>query len=192
MKTKIALLLIIIPLATGGVAAKNPASAQSSGNGASSSNAVVNWPIEISGPDGTAVVYQPQPDSFKDDQITARTAVSLASQLPANKDRLGQGQISTRPAKSPNNVLADKSGNVYRKSGNDWQQRDKKGWSKPGGGQGSSDFTKNRPQLERDNFSRERGQKMQPQQGSQSGGSGKGGARGGRGDGGPGGGGRRR
>jgi hypothetical protein len=160
MKTKIALLLIIIPLATGGVAAKNPASAQSSGNGASSSNAVVNWPIEISGPDGTAVVYQPQPDSFKDGQITARTAVSLTSK-GAKAPTFGAAWITAR-------VSID------------------------GGGQGSSDFTKNRPQLERDNFSRERGQKMQPQQGSQGGGSGKGGARGGRGDGGPGGGGRRR
>jgi len=116
-----------------------------------------------------------------------------ASQLPANKDRLGQGQITTRPAKSPNNVLADKSGNVYRKSGNDWQQRDKNGWSKPGGGQGTSDFAKNRPQLERDNFSRQRGQQMQGQQGSKRGGSSVGGSRGGRGDGGPGGsGGKRR
>jgi hypothetical protein len=90
-------------------------------------------------------------------------------------------------------VLADKSGNVYRKSGNDWQQRDKNGWSKPGGGQGTSDFAKNRPQLERDNFSRQRGQQMQGQQSSKRGGSSAGGSRGGRGDGGPGGsGGKRR
>jgi hypothetical protein len=110
-----------------------------------------------------------------------------ASQLPANKDRLGQGQISTRPAKSPNDVFADRSGNVYRKSGNDWQQRDKNGWSKPGGGQGSSDFAKSRTQLERDNYSRQRGQQMQRQQGSQRGGSSMGGSRGGRGGGGGGG-----
>jgi uncharacterized membrane protein YgcG len=113
-----------------------------------------------------------------------------ASQFPASKDRLGQGQITTRPAKSPNNVLADKSGNVYRKSGNEWQQRNNNGWSKPGGGEGTSDFAKSRPQLERDNFSRQRGQQMQRQQGSKGGGSGTGGSRGGRSDGG--GGGRRR
>jgi len=100
-----------------------------------------------------------------------------ASQLPANKDRLGQGQISTRPANRPNDVLADKSGNVYRKSGNEWQQRNKNGWSKPGGGQGTSDFAKNRPQLERDNFSRQRGEQMQRQQSSQRGGSGMSGQR---------------
>jgi hypothetical protein len=76
MKNKIALLLIIIPLAAGGVAAKNPPSTQSSGESARSSDRVVNWPLEISGPEGTAVVYQPQPDSFKDDKITARVAVS--------------------------------------------------------------------------------------------------------------------
>jgi hypothetical protein len=84
-------------------------------------------------------------------------------------------------------VLADRSGNVYRKSGNEWQQRDKNGWSKPGGGQGSSDFAKSRPQLERDNYSRQRGQQMQRQQGSSMGGSrgrgsnsGRGGGAGGR------------
>jgi hypothetical protein len=72
-------LTIISSLATSTVVAKKPASAQSSGESASSSNTVVNWPIEISGPRGTAVVYQPQPDSFKDDQITARAAVSVTS-----------------------------------------------------------------------------------------------------------------
>jgi uncharacterized membrane protein YgcG len=110
-----------------------------------------------------------------------------ASQLPADKSRPGQGQISTRPAKSPNDVLTDKSGNVYRKSGNDWQQRDKSGWSKPAGGQ--SDFTKNRTQLERDNFSRQRGQQMQSS--NRGGNSSLGGGRGG-GGGSRGGGGRRR
>ncbi|MFZ3374044.1 MAG: hypothetical protein WA183_00645 [Chthoniobacterales bacterium] len=93
-----------------------------------------------------------------------------ASQLPANKDRLGQGQVSSRPARSPNDVFADRSGKVYRKSGNEWQQRDKSGWSKPAGGQ--SDFAKSRTQLERDNFSRQRGQQMQRQQSLQRGGSG--------------------
>jgi uncharacterized membrane protein YgcG len=112
-----------------------------------------------------------------------------ASQLPADRSRPEQGAISTRPAKGPNDVLTDKSGNVYRKSGNDWQQRDQTGWSKPAGGQ--SDFTKNRTQLERDNFSRERGQQMQRQQSSNRGSSGGGGGGGGN-RGGGGGGGRRR
>jgi hypothetical protein len=73
-------LTIISTLATSTVVAKKPPSAQSFGNDASSSETVINWPIEISGPRGTAVVYQPQPDSFKDDQITARAAVSIQSQ----------------------------------------------------------------------------------------------------------------
>jgi hypothetical protein len=72
-------LTIISTLATSTVVAKKPASAQSSGDDASPSETVINWPIEISGPRGTAVVYQPQPDSFKDDQITARAAVSVTS-----------------------------------------------------------------------------------------------------------------
>ena len=72
-------LTIISTLATSTVVAKKPASAQSSGDDASPSETVINWPIEISGPPGTAVVYQPQPDSFKDDQITARAAVSIQS-----------------------------------------------------------------------------------------------------------------
>jgi uncharacterized membrane protein YgcG len=101
-----------------------------------------------------------------------------ASQLPANKDRLSQGQVSTRPAKRPNDVLADKSGNIYRKSGNEWQQRNNNGWSKPGGGQGTSDFAKNRSQLERENFSRERGQQTQRQQSVNRGSSGSSGGRG--------------
>ncbi len=70
MKNKVALLLAIIVLTTGIVAAKKSAPAQPSGN------TVINWPLEISGPQGTAVVYQPQPESFKDDQISARVAVS--------------------------------------------------------------------------------------------------------------------
>jgi hypothetical protein len=72
-------LTIISTLATSTVVAKKPASAQSSGDDASPSETVINWPIEISGPPGTAVVYQPQPDSFKDDQISARAAVSIQS-----------------------------------------------------------------------------------------------------------------
>jgi hypothetical protein len=64
-------LTIISTLAASTVVAKKPASAQSSGQTTNSSDTVVNWPLEISGPEGTAVVYQPQPDSFKDDMITA-------------------------------------------------------------------------------------------------------------------------
>ena len=112
-----------------------------------------------------------------------------ASQLPAANPRPGQGAsqlpvkgaaerpaVSTRPAKKPNDVLADRSGNVYRKAGNEWQQRDKSGWSKPTGGK-ASDFAKSRPQLERDNLSRQRGQQAQSKQNVQRGGSSAAGSR---------------
>ena len=69
MKSKLTHLLAISLLTSGIVAAKS-ALAQSTGS------TVIEWPLEISGPQGTAVVYQPQPESFKDDQITARVAVS--------------------------------------------------------------------------------------------------------------------
>jgi hypothetical protein len=77
----------------------------------------------------------------------------------------------------------DRSGNVYRKSGNEWQQRDKNAWSKPAAGK-SSDFAKSRSQLERDNVSRQRGQQMQRQQSSQRSGAGTAGSRSGGGNGG--------
>lgn len=42
----------------------------------STENKIIEWPLEISGPGDTAVVYQPQPESFKDDQVIPRAAVS--------------------------------------------------------------------------------------------------------------------
>jgi hypothetical protein len=115
-----------------------------------------------------------------------------ASQLPAEKNRPGQGQVSTRPAKSPNDVFASRDGNVYRKSGNNWQENTGKGWSKPGGGKESPQFDRSRPQLERDSSARQRGsQQMQRPQSSQRGGGSRGGGGGGGGSRG-GGGGRRR
>lgn len=54
-------------------------------------------------------------------------------------------------ASRPNDVYAGKDGKVYRKQGNDWQQRDKGGWSAP----------KQQPpkSLDRDSKSRDRGTK---------------------------------
>ena len=75
--TRIALRLAIILLTTGVTLVARSAAAQSS------ASTVVEWPLEISGPEGTAVVYQPQPESFKDDQINARVAVS--TQLKSDK-----------------------------------------------------------------------------------------------------------
>jgi len=35
------------------------------------------WPIEVSSPEGKILLYQPQPDSLKDDKLTGRSAVSF-------------------------------------------------------------------------------------------------------------------
>ncbi|MEE8572359.1 MAG: hypothetical protein V3T20_03780 [Gemmatimonadota bacterium] len=52
-------------------------------------------------------------------------------------------------ANRPNDVFADRDGNVYRKQGNDWQERDKSGWSAP--------KTQPSRNLDRDSSSRQRG-----------------------------------
>jgi hypothetical protein len=83
-------------------------------------------------------------------------------------------QPIARPAGRPNNVLGDQAGNVFRKDGNDWQQRGKDGWKPAGGSPANnqkapkqpaagkpSDFQRVRPQLERDNQARDRG-KQEP------------------------------
>ncbi len=79
----------------------------------------------------------------------SRPAVST----PATKPVQGNRPTRTKkpvPASRPNDVYAGKDGKVYRKQGNDWQQRDKKGgWSAP----------KQQPSksLDRDKKSRDRG-----------------------------------
>lgn len=88
-------------------------------------------------------------------------------------------QPIVRPAGKPNDVLADRAGNIYRKDGKEWQTRDKEGWKpaaqpapkqpsvkqpnakqpaakQPSKGK-SSDFDRVRPQLERDNANRDQG-----------------------------------
>ncbi|MEQ1883253.1 MAG: hypothetical protein ABL878_20050, partial [Burkholderiales bacterium] len=39
--------------------------------------ALVNWPQEVAAPEGTIVVYQPQPESLKGNVLTGRAAMSL-------------------------------------------------------------------------------------------------------------------
>ena len=37
----------------------------------------VDWPQEITAPEGTLLVYQPQPESLKGNQLTGRAALSI-------------------------------------------------------------------------------------------------------------------
>jgi hypothetical protein len=36
-----------------------------------------DWPLEITSPEGKIILYQPQPDTLKDDKLTGRSAVSI-------------------------------------------------------------------------------------------------------------------
>ncbi len=76
MKSEIvskALLLAITILITVTGVGEEPAFPQSTGN------KIIEWPLEISGPEDTAVVYQPQLESFKDDQIIRACAAGFHS-----------------------------------------------------------------------------------------------------------------
>ena len=68
---------------------------------------------------------------------------SRPSTQPATRPGAGQG-ATARPSTKQNNVYADKSGNVYRKSGDQWQQRTDNGWSS-GGKPSSSGAAKQSP-----------------------------------------------
>lgn len=55
---------------------------------------------------------------------------------------LGGGRTPSATTRTPNNVYADKNGDVYRKQGNDWQKRSDGGWkSDPSVKSGRSDLT---------------------------------------------------
>ena len=44
----------------------------------------LSWPQEVSGPDGTLVIYQPQPESLKGNRLSARAAISI--ELPGGAE----------------------------------------------------------------------------------------------------------
>lgn len=61
------------------------------------------------------------------------TPAARPAKAPATRDKVAAGgstrPSSVKPGTQPNNVYADKNGNVYRKNGDNWQQREKSGWS---------------------------------------------------------------
>lgn len=91
-------------------------------------------------------------------------------------------QAIARPAGRPNNIFGDQAGNVFRKDSSGWQERGKNGWNPAAGGPANNekapkqpkqpaagkpaDFDRSRPQLERDNLSRDTG-KAQPKREAQ-------------------------
>ncbi len=79
----------------------------------------------------------------------------------AGKDTRPATRDVARPSAKPNDVYADRSGNVYRKSADSWQKRDKGGWQNDSGAS---------QKLQRDATARDRGnqraqsfQKSRPQ-----------------------------
>ncbi|EAQ98242.2 hypothetical protein [Congregibacter litoralis] len=44
----------------------------------------LSWPKEVTGPEGTLVIYQPQPEALKGDKLSARTAISI--ELPDREE----------------------------------------------------------------------------------------------------------
>jgi len=68
---------------------------------------------------------------YKDRSNGVRSTAGRPTQQPAG----GRGNAGARPSTRPNNVYADKNGNVYRNQGGEWQQRDKNGWSNERGAQ---------------------------------------------------------
>ena len=78
--------------------------------------AQTTWPQEIADPEGTIVVYQPQPETLKGNVLTGRASV----QRNAQQAKATRGQA--------NNVLADRDGNVARKSKEGWESREGSKW----------------------------------------------------------------
>jgi hypothetical protein len=66
-----------------------------------------------------------------------------------------------RSQERPNNVYSDRNGNVYRKTGSGWEQRDRSGWSRPETktrtSRDRSSFQQSRSSLDRQYKARERG-----------------------------------
>ncbi len=69
---------------------------------------------------------------YKDRSNGVRSTAGRPTQQPAGG---GRGNAGARPSQQPNNVYADKNGNVHRNQGGEWQQRGKDGWSKDSGAQ---------------------------------------------------------
>src|SRR5262245_12206994 len=38
---------------------------------------VIQWPLELEGPGGKIAIYEPQPETFQGDKLTARAAVAV-------------------------------------------------------------------------------------------------------------------
>ena len=87
---------------------------------------------------------------------------------PADREgrRAGTEKDTTRYDKSKsgqrqNNVLSDRSGNVYRKTESGWQQRDRNSWSRPDTStrtsSSRSSFQQNRSSMDRQYKARSRG-----------------------------------
>lgn len=90
--------------------------------------------------------FSPQSQQARDrvsqaDRTGSRDRASTADRAGSVANRPASGSVSaddlrqqglnrgTRPSTAENNVFTDKSGNVYRKSGNDWQKNDGKSWN---------------------------------------------------------------
>lgn len=120
---------------------------------------------------GRAAERQPSP---------AQAQTRAEQRQSARPTQREQGSASTRQARTEqrakpaelgrNNVFADRDGNVYRRSNQGWEQRDRSGWSRPQTGSQRSSS------LDRDFGSRARGtERSQSFQRAQGGGIGRGG-----------------
>ena len=75
-------------------------------------------------------------------------AANKARNAPSTMQRDANTQKADRVAKGPNNVYADKNGNVHRQTSNGWQSRDQGQWK---GSQGSTSRDLNRDAQARQN-----------------------------------------
>lgn len=96
-------------------------------------------------------------------QQKAGTREARKQERPAGQKVQGRQQAGTREAKraasremKKNNVYAGRDGNVYRREGNNWQERNRSGWSKPST-KPKSNYERNRGNLNKDYSARSRG-----------------------------------
>lgn len=122
----------------------------SAGNRANISNNIRNSPDFAGNRSGSQNLYN-RPEN------RARNATPAAS-----RQSLQTAQPSTRP----NNVYADKQGNVARHSGDGWENRSKDGWTKP-------QQSQQRSELDRSQHSRQSGQAREQRMGGASRGGGR-------------------
>ena len=66
----------------------------------------IGWPLQLTAPHGTVLIYQPQPESFKGDLLTARAAVSVRLK--------GKETVSYGAAWFDAHVSADKAARTVR------------------------------------------------------------------------------